>query len=78
MHPSYPALNVSAVDASVLTRGANVITRYFYADSIPGNKAKVVRVHNTKNGYWVRCNYGKNLSGQSLLKWMPSDALALG
>lgn len=54
-----------------------VQTRYFYADSVPGRQATVVRVRHTPKGAFVRCNYGKNLSGQSLLKWMCADALAL-
>lgn len=73
----YPPLDLPAVEEGMLKRGVAVQTRYFYADSVPGNKAIVVRVRNTPKGAFVRCNYGKNLSGQSLLKWMPIDALAL-
>jgi hypothetical protein len=72
----YPALDVPAVDAATLKRGLAVRTRYFYADSVPGNKATVVRFWDTPRGTFVRCNYGKNLSGKSLLKTMPLDALA--
>lgn len=78
MHPSFPALPLPAVDVAELRRGSPVQTRYFFADSVPGNRATVVRVRYTPKGPWVRCNYGKNLSGQSLLKWMPADALAAG
>lgn len=77
MHPSFPPLNLPAADATLLKRGMAVQTRYFYADSVPGSRATVVRVRNTPKGSWVRCCYGKNLSNQSLLKWMPADALAL-
>lgn len=70
------SLSLPPVDVALLRRGSPVQTRYFYADSLPGHKATVVRVRNTPKGIWVRCNYGKNQSSQSLLKWMPDDALA--
>ncbi len=76
-HTDYPPLNLPAVHAGVLSKGDKVQTRYFYADSLPGSKATVVRVRNTPKGSFVRCNYGKNQSGQSILKWMYADALAL-
>lgn len=75
-HPNFPPLPLPAVDATCLRKGSFVQTRYFFADSIPGRRAEVVRVRQTPKGPFVRCNYGKNLSGQSLLKWMPADALA--
>lgn len=73
----YPPLQLPAVNVTALTRGTCVQTRYFFADSVPGSKATVVRVRESKTGPWVRCNFGKNLSGQSLLKWMCADSLAL-
>ena len=73
----YPPLTLPAADASLLKRGTAVQTRYFFADSVPGSKATVVRVRPSRTGPMVRCNFGKNLSGQSLLKWMCADALAL-
>lgn len=76
MHPGFPPLELPPVAVALLRRGSLVQTRYFYADSLPGNRATVVRVVKTPRGIWVRCNYGKNQSGQSLLKWMPGDALA--
>jgi hypothetical protein len=78
MHDLYPPLKLPAVDASALKRGTRVQTRIFCADSLPGNKATVVRVRKDKYGTdWVRCNYGKNLSGKSLLKWMDAGSLSL-
>ncbi len=77
MTAPYPPLDAPTVPASELKRGLTVQTRYFYADSPPGNRAKVVRFWDTPKGIFVRCNYGKNLGGQSLLKTMPIDALAL-
>ena len=77
MQSSWKPLDLPAVEVERLKRGVVVQTRYFFADSVPGSKASVVRVRKDKHGnYWVRCNYGKNLSGQSLLKWMTADALA--
>jgi hypothetical protein len=73
----YPALSVPALDTTKLKRGLAVQTRVFYADSLPGNKAKVVRFWTAQNGTWVRCNYGKNAGGRSLLKTMPANVLAL-
>lgn len=73
----YPPINSPAVETSQLKRGLAVQTRYFYADSPPGNQAKVVRFWDSPKGVFVRCNYGKNLGGQSLLKTMPLDALCL-
>lgn len=73
----YPPLDLPTVAPTVLKRGLGVQVRYFYADSVPGNQAKVVRHWNTPHGIQVRCNFGKNLGGQSLLKTMPLDALAL-
>lgn len=76
-HALYPPLALPAVDAPSLKRGTRVQTRYFFADSVPGSEATVVRVKGSRAGPWVRCNFGKNLSGQSLLKWMCADSLAL-
>lgn len=76
MESGYVPLNLPAVDVATLRRGTAVQTRYFCANSVPGSKATVVRVMRTTNGFLVRCNYGKNLSGQPLLKWMLADALA--
>ncbi|EKP0311675.1 hypothetical protein ACTG16_23200 [Aeromonas sp. 23P] len=73
----YPPLMLPAVTPDQLKRGTPIQTRYFYADSIPGNKGKVVRFWSTAKGWYVRVNYGKNLGGQSLLKTMLMDALAL-
>lgn len=77
MQSRYPALDVPVLDVSLLRRGLAIQTRVFYADSIPGNKAHVVRFWDTPKGVFVRCNYGKNLSGKSLLKTMPANVLAL-
>lgn len=76
-HDLYPPLKTPELRLEDLKRGVKVKTRIFYADSLPGREAKVVRFWTTHNGTWVRCNYGKNLSGQSLLKTMPSDVLTL-
>lgn len=76
-HSIYPPLNSPAVLPETLKRGLQVQTRYFYADSAPGNKATVVRHWSTPAGIQVRCNFGKNLGGNSLLKTMPIDALSL-
>ena len=73
----YPALDRTSLMPDELVRGLEVQVRYFYADSLPGTKAKVVRYWDTPAGINVRCNFGKNLGGQSLLKTMPIDALAL-
>lgn len=78
MNTLYPPLSLPGVDVPTLRRGARVQTRTFFADSVPGSKATVVRVRKDRHGNdWVRCNYGRNLSGQSILKWMCADALAL-
>ncbi|EPV3031772.1 MULTISPECIES: hypothetical protein [Pseudomonas] len=77
MIPLYPALDLPALDVARLRRGLAVQTRIFFADSIPGNKAKVIRFWDTPKGVFVRCNYGKNQGGQSLLKTMPANVLAL-
>lgn len=78
MNALYPPLSLPVVDVASLRRGAAVQTRSFFADSVPGSKATVVRVRKDMHGNsWVRCNYGKNRSGQSILKWMCADALAL-
>lgn len=77
-HSIYPPLNSPALAPETLKRGLQVQTRYFYADSAPGQKATVVRHWNTSTGIQVRCNFGKNLGGLSLLKTMPIDALSLG
>ncbi|MDX2309836.1 MULTISPECIES: hypothetical protein [Pseudomonas] len=77
MIPLYPALDLPALDVACLRRGLAVQTRIFFADSIPGNKARVIRFWDTPKGVFVRCNYGKNQGGQSLLKTMPANVLAL-
>jgi len=77
MNDLYPSLSLPAAPVAALKRGTELQTRYFCADSLPGNRCKVVRVIQTNRGVFVRCNYGKNLGGQSLLKTMPLDALAL-
>jgi hypothetical protein len=76
-HSLYPSLLVPELDYRLLKRGLKVQTRVFYADSLPGREATVVRFWTAHNGTWVRCNYGKNLSGKSLLKTMPANVLAL-
>lgn len=76
-HDLYPPLDLPALDTTLLKRGLSVQTRHFYADSLPGKKATVVRHWQTHNGVWVRCNYGRNAGGQSLLKTMHASALAL-
>lgn len=76
-HSLYPPLKLPPVAPADLKRGVKVRTRYFYADSLPGSVATVVRSWPAPNGHWVRCNYGRNLGGKSLLKTMPADALAL-
>ena len=73
----YPDLQLPDLDVTLLRRGLAVKTRIFYADSLPGNKATVVRFWDSPKGVFVRCNYGKNLSGKSLLKTMPANVLAL-
>lgn len=74
----YPPLNLPAVQPHQLKRGLEIQTRYFFADSIPGNKGKIVRAWQTAKGHWyVRVNFGKNQGGQSLLKTMVLDAMAL-
>lgn len=74
----YPPLSLPAVSPEQLNRGARVQTRYFYANSLPGNKSKVIRFWQTSNGGWlVRVNCGNNAGGQSILKTMCISALAL-
>lgn len=73
----YPPLDLPPLDPLRSRRGSLVQTRYFYADSLPGRPATVVRSWTVHTGTWVRCNYGNNLSGKSILKTMPADALAL-
>jgi len=74
----FPPLNLPVASPVQLKRGTRVVTRYFYADSVPGNQATVVRTWQAPTGEWfVRVNCGKNLSRQSLLKTMCLDALAL-
>lgn len=73
----YPKLEVPELDPALLKRGLKVQTRIFYADSLPGSKATVVRFWTVQSGTWVRCNYGKNKGGHSLLKTMPANVLAL-
>lgn len=73
----YPSLDLPELDTTILKRGLAVQTRVFFADSIPGRRAKVVRFWAAPNGVWVRCNYGKNAGGQSLLKTMPANVLPL-
>ncbi len=75
-HDCFPPLELPAIDQSLLVRGCQVQTRYFFADSLPGSKSTVVRTRNSPQGVWVRCNFGKNQGGHSLLKWMCADALA--
>ncbi|HCF3018822.1 TPA: hypothetical protein NIB55_006104 [Pseudomonas aeruginosa] len=77
MNPLYPPLNLPELDPALLKRRLQVQTRTFYADSLPGSKATVVRFWDTPKGVFVRLNYGKNLGGQSLLKTMPANVLAL-
>lgn len=77
IHAIYPPLNAPPLDVDWVKRGTKVMTRYFFANSIPGNKATVVSVKRLKDRAIVRCNYGQNQSGQSLLKWMDADALTL-
>ncbi len=77
MNPSYPPLDLPPLAGGVLRKKLAVQTRYFYGNSVPGNRAVVIRFWESPKGIWVRCNYGKNLSGQSLLKTMPIDALCL-
>jgi len=77
MNCLYPPLDLPELDTSLLKRNLKVQTRTFYADSLPGSKAAVVRFWDSPKGVFVRLNYGKNLSGQSLLKTMPANVLAL-
>lgn len=59
-------------------RGQEVETIYQCLSSAAGSRSKVVKTRKDTNGStWVRCNFGKNQGGQSLLKWMPADALKL-
>lgn len=55
----YPDLQLPELDVTLLQRGLAVQTRIFYADSLPVNKATVVRFWDTPKGVFVRCNYGK-------------------
>jgi hypothetical protein len=74
----YPPLHLPALTLSDLKKSLPIQTRYFYADSVSGRQGKVVRWWTTPKGStYVRVNYGKNLGGQSLLKTMCLDALAL-
>lgn len=77
MNSPFPSLNLPELDPALLKKGLEVQTRTFYADSKPGSRAKVVRYWDTPKGPFVRLNYGKNLGGQSLLKTMPCNVLAL-
>lgn len=56
-----------------LQKGVRVFTRYLTMASSPGSQSTVVRVR----AEWVLCDFGANLSGQRLRKWMPAEALAL-
>lgn len=77
-HPDFPALAAPELDPAQTKRGTRVCTRIFFADSVPGSAATVVRLWMAHNGTWVlRCNYGKNRSGKSILKTMHSSALTL-
>ena len=60
MNSLYQPLNCPELNPTALKRGLEVQTRIFYADSVPGNKAKVVRFWETPKGWFVRLNYGKN------------------
>ncbi len=77
----YPSLDLPAItneQAVQLKRGTVVKTRVFYADSVPGSTATVVRHRKDRYGnVFLRCNFGKNLGGHSLLKWMHADAMCL-
>lgn len=76
-YKQYPPLELPSIDISRIEKGTRVQTRTFYGNSLPGAQAVVVRIKQDKyKNWWVRCNYGKNLSGQSLLKWMPANVLA--
>lgn len=78
LNPSYPPLDKPPLAGGDLRKKLAVQTRYFYGNSVPGNRAVVIRYwEESPKGIWVRCNYGKNLSGQSLHKTMPIDALCL-
>lgn len=79
---TYPPLTIPAADPADLKRGVEVVTRYFYGNSVPGRKAKVIRkfqsTDSKKNGAWyVRVSFGKNRSGQSLLKTFPICVIGL-
>lgn len=81
-HDLYPSLDLPAItneQAKQLKRGTAVQTRCFYGNSLPGNKATVLRHSEDQHGnVRLRCNYGKNRSGKSLLKWMPANVLCMG
>jgi hypothetical protein len=66
-------------DLPEFPRGAKVTTTRFYADSPVGSVGTVIRSwRDPKRGFrWVRVNYGRNLSGKSLLKTMSADCLAV-
>lgn len=70
-------LDLPPITEGQIKRGLKVQTRYYYADSLPGNKATVVKYYKVNNRVYVLCNYGVNLSGQHLLQTMPLNALAL-
>lgn len=75
---TYPPLDLPAPKPEQLKRGTKVQTRYFYGNSVPGNKSKVIRTYQSSNGNWyVRVNCGKNLGNQSIIKTIYMNALAL-
>lgn len=57
----YAPLALPELDAIALRRGLQVQIRLFYAGSVPGSVAPVVRFWTAHNGTCVRCNYGRKL-----------------
>jgi hypothetical protein len=75
---TYPPLNIPPANPEELKRGTEVVIRYFYADSLPGRKSKVLRKYQSLDGRWfVRVKFGVNRGGQSLLKSFPLSVLGL-
>lgn len=74
----YGDIDAPELDPAALKKDLSVQTRIFWDNSVAGSRARVVSFKTGADGkVRVRCNYGQNQSGKSLLKWMPCFALAL-
>jgi hypothetical protein len=48
----------------------------FYSDTPIGKRGTIVKSYTTpENGVWVKLYFGRNLSGQKLIKTYPSNCL---